>query len=171
MTINKLKKLGLLLEQAELFNLSVKIPRLIREINAAPTRETGVEISDWGSFLDWWGKNRSQGLVYVFTDAFGEGSEEVQQVKELIDEAEEHERKLNDFYMMLRRKAQEQNAPAPIKEDLELEPDNVVLDEESEIDENLEDLEDEKEDDKDTEEDKNDEKDDEEEDLDLESTE
>lgn len=114
--IQKLQKLGALLEAKDLHEFSGRIPHFIREINAAPARESGVEISDWNSFLDWWGKNRGQNLKYVFIDTFGEKSEEVQQVSDLITAADKHEADLHAFYMLLRSKAKEQ-AKAPQKEE------------------------------------------------------
>lgn len=159
--IQILQKLGELFESRGLHDLSYRIPHVIREINAAPTQETGVEISDWNSFLKWWGENRGQGLKYVFVDTFGEGSEEVQKVEELVDQAEQHEKALHDFYMMLRAKAQQQQTPVSEPE-LKPEPGAPEENEEEELEESEEE----------SEEDNDEEEEDEAEDvdLDLEST-
>lgn len=164
--IRILEKLGELFEAKGLHDLSYRIPNIIREINAAPTQETGVEISDWNSFLKWWGENRGQGLKYVFVDTFGEGSEEVRQVEELVDEAEQHEQALHDFYMLLRAKAHEQQNPVASEPELHPEP---GAPEESEEEEEA--SEDESDEEKEDDEKEDEEEDEEEVDLDLESTE
>jgi hypothetical protein len=117
--MNKLLKLAVELEDKGFHEYSAKIPQLIREINAASSKESEVEISSWPDFLGWWNSNRGQSLSYIFIDTYGEDSEEAKEVQKLIDEANALEQHLHAFYMSLRNKAQaaqaaqNQAVPAP----------------------------------------------------------
>jgi geranylgeranyl pyrophosphate synthase len=113
MNIDKLYKLAIALEAQEMHDESVKIGRLIREINAAPSKDSDVEISSWPDFLGWWNNNRGQALSYIFIDTYGENSEEAQEVIKLIQESNALEEHLHKFYMQLRQKAQQSAAPGP----------------------------------------------------------
>lgn len=73
----------------------------IREINAA---KNDIEIETWSDFESWWNNNRSQSLKYTFIDIYGEDSEEVSAVNELMDMASDYETKLHDLYTKLRNK-------------------------------------------------------------------
>jgi hypothetical protein len=108
----KLLKLAGLLEAQGFYEESGKIPGLIRELTAAASKDSDVEISSWPDFLGWWNNNRGQSLSYIFIDTYGEDSEEAQEVQQLIQESNALEQHLHAFYMSLRKKAQATNAPA-----------------------------------------------------------
>ena len=123
--ISKLLKLAVALEEQGFYEHSEKIPQLNREINAANSKESEVEISSWADFLGWWNSNRGQALSFIFIDTYGEDSEEAQEVQKLIEEANALEQHLHSFYMSLRKKAQAAQqapaaapAPAPVVDDL-----------------------------------------------------
>jgi hypothetical protein len=107
-TYQKLLKLGMELENNK--DYSLRISKVLREINAAPAKADGIEISSWQDFLTWWGNNRGQNLKYIFIDTFGGDSEEAKKVSELLKEADKHEANLHAFYMFLRNKAKQQKA-------------------------------------------------------------
>lgn len=109
--IDKLLKLAVAFEAKDLHEESVKIAALIREINAANSKDSDVEISSWPDFLNWWNNNRGQALSYIFIDTYGDNSEEAQEVIKLIQESNALEEHLHGFYMKLRRKAQQQAVP------------------------------------------------------------
>lgn len=111
MNTDKLYKLAAALEAADCHEESAVIARLIREVNAAPSKDSDVEISSWPDFLDWWNNNRGQALSYIFIDTYGEHSEEAQEVIKLIQESNALEEHLHSFYMKLRQKAQSQAVP------------------------------------------------------------
>jgi len=154
----KLAKLGQKLEDKN-GDLSLRVSRVLREINAAPAKAEGIEITDWNSFLTWWGNNRGQNLKYIFIDTFGSDSDEAKKVTDLLKEADRHEANLHAFYMFLRNKAKQQKQllkqqGAKLEtgeEELELAPEEVgegaedlSLEEAPEEEEGLEDLEEEK---------------------------
>jgi len=107
---SKLLKLGVILEEKGKEDLSLRLSRVVREINAAPAKSEGIEISNWGDFLSWWGNNRGQNLKFIFIDTFGENSDEAKKVSELLAEADTHEANLHSFYMFLRNKAKKQKS-------------------------------------------------------------
>lgn len=107
---SKLLKLGTILENGGKNDLSLRISKVVREINAAPAKAEGIEITDWNSFLTWWGNNRGQNLKYIFIDTFGADSDEAKKVSDLLKEADRHEANLHSFYMFLRNKAKQQKA-------------------------------------------------------------
>lgn len=109
---DKLKRLAVALEKAERHDEAAKVAELIREVNAAKSSESDVEISSWVEFLGWWTENRGQSLSYVFIDTYGEDSPEAKAVAQLIKESNDHEKNLHNFYLDLRRKAQSQGQPA-----------------------------------------------------------
>lgn len=111
--MHKLLKLAVELEDQGFHEYSAKIPQLIREINAAASKESEVEISSWPDFLGWWNSNRGQSLSYIFVDTYGEDSEEAQEVQKLIDESNALEQHLHAFYMSLRNKAVAQQQQQP----------------------------------------------------------
>lgn len=123
---DKFLKLAVALEAEGYHEESGKIPSLIRELTAAASKDSDVEISSWPDFLGWWNNNRGQALSYIFIDTYGEDSEEAQEVQNLIQESNALEQHLHAFYMSLRKKAQSANAPAapapaaPEVEDAEL---------------------------------------------------
>src|SRR5690606_13991911 len=110
------------LESAGLHAEATKIPKIIREINAASSKDSDLEISSWPDFLGWWNNNRGQALSYIFIDTYGEGSEEAKEVQKLIQESNALEEHLHGFYMRLRKKAQGEAAtpaPAPVTPEVE----------------------------------------------------
>lgn len=111
--IDKLYKLAQRFEAQELHEESAQVAKIIREINAASSKDSDVEISSWPDFLGWWNNNRGQALSYIFIDTYGEHSEEAQEVAKLIEESNQLESHLHDFYMQLRKKAQQAAAPSP----------------------------------------------------------
>jgi hypothetical protein len=111
MNTDKLYKLAAALESSGCHDESAIVARLIREVNAAPSKDSDVEISSWPDFLGWWNNNRGQALSYIFIDTYGENSEEAQEVIKLIQESNALEEHLHKFYMKLRSKAQSQAVP------------------------------------------------------------
>jgi hypothetical protein len=109
--IDKLQKLAIAFEAEGRHDESFKITALVRELNAANSKDSDIEISSWADFLGWWNNNRGQALSYVFIDTYGDSSEEAHEVTKLIQESNALEEHLHSFYMKLRRKAQQQAVP------------------------------------------------------------
>lgn len=112
MSVQKVVKLAETCEKKGFDDESFELVRLARELNvtAAP-KDSDVEIASWPDFLTWFQSNRGQALTYVFIDTYGEESQEAQQIKQLVDEANAHEAALHEFYMNLRNKSREATPP------------------------------------------------------------
>lgn len=138
----QLRRLARLAETRNLDSVSAKLAAAMREVTAASSKDSQIEIESWPDFLNWWNNNRGQNLIYIFQDTYGNDAEQVTMVRKLVRDSEKHEKDLHDFYMRLRDmatnnqqgEAEETNAaPAVPAEPAEPAADDLDIDEPSEI--------------------------------------
>ena len=109
--VTQLLRVATIAEDRGLHEVSAEIAGILREINAAPAAKSGVSIENWPDFSRWWESNRGQNLEFIFVDTYGEDSEEVKLVRELLKKADEYEKTLHGFYMTLKNKQQQNATP------------------------------------------------------------